>query len=275
MKLAVAALLFACFSLSSFILLIKNKKVISISNAEGFCGIRNTSFKSGEQLIFDGFYTVAGAYILAGNATITCVVEKLDGKETFHIEAIGNSNTRYDFIYKVRDKYESWIDTATFLPLKFKRKVNERKRVIDETISFNHKNKNATNRKKKFSINNCTQDALSAIYYARNLNFNSFTIGQKLFFNFAIDDNTNNSYIKYLGKEKIKTNYGLFNAIKLKILSIKGTTFQGGEQITMWISDDANHIPIRIESEISIGKIRTDMVKFRNLRYPLLSLIFN
>jgi hypothetical protein len=258
---------------SSFIILNGNNKAVSFTKAEGFCGIKNTSFKSGEQLTFDGFYTVAGAYISAGNATITCISEKLNGKEVFHIEGIGNSNTRYDFIYKVRDKYESWIDTSTFLPIKFKRKVSEGKRTIDETIAFNHKNKNATSTKKKYTILPCTQDALSAIYYARNLNFNSFSLGEKINFNMAIDDNNHHSYIKYIGKEKMKTSYGIFNAIKLKILSIKGTVFQGGEQISIWISDDANYIPIRIESAISIGTIRIDMVRCRNLRFALTSLV--
>jgi Protein of unknown function (DUF3108) len=275
MKIAIFVLLFLCFSLSSFVFFNPTEKRLPFEKTEGFCGIKNNSFKSGEQLTFDGFYAVAGAYISAGNATITCVQEKLNGKETYHIEGVGNSNTRYDFIYKVRDKYESWLDTATFLPIKFKRKVNEGKRSMDELISFNHINKTASSTKKKYNILSCTQDGLGAIYYARNLNFNSFTIGEKINFNMAIDDNTHNSYIKYLGKEKIKTSYGTFNAIKLKILTIKGTIFQGGEQISIWISDDANHIPIRIESSISIGTIKIDMIRTKNLRFPLSSLIKN
>lgn len=80
-------------------------------------------------------------------------------------------------------------------------------------------------------------------------------------------------YIRYLGKETVKTKYGKFRAFKFKPLLLKGTIFQGGEKMTVWVSDDANHIPIRIESPIVVGKVKVDMMSSKNLRSPLTSLI--
>ena len=80
-------------------------------------------------------------------------------------------------------------------------------------------------------------------------------------------------YIRYLGKESIKTRYGKFNAIKFKPLLLKGTIFEGGEKMTVWVSDDANKIPVRIESPISVGSVKVDMISYGNLRYPLSSLV--
>ena len=82
-----------------------------------------------------------------------------------------------------------------------------------------------------------------------------------------------NMYIRYVGKETIKTKYGKFNAIKFKPLLIKGTIFEGGEKMTVWVTDDANHIPVRIESPIVVGKVKIDMMSYENLRHPLTSLI--
>ena len=79
--------------------------------------------------------------------------------------------------------------------------------------------------------------------------------------------------MKYLGKEDIKTRYGKFHAIKFKPLLVKGTMFEGGEKMTVWVTDDANHIPIRIESPIVVGSIKVDMMKFSNLRNPMTALI--
>ncbi|HEY4968219.1 MAG TPA: DUF3108 domain-containing protein, partial [Puia sp.] len=56
-------------------------------------------------------------------------------------------------------------------------------------------------------------------------------------------------------------------------LLIKGTIFEGGEKMTVWVSDDANHIPVRVESPISVGSVKVDMMEFRNSRTPLSSLI--
>jgi hypothetical protein len=43
--------------------------------------------------------------------------------------------------------------------------------------------------------------------------------------------------------------------------------------MTVWVTDDPNHIAVRIESPIAVGTIKVDMIDNRNLRYPLTSLI--
>lgn len=88
-----------------------------------------------------------------------------------------------------------------------------------------------------------------------------------------LDNEVYNLYIKYLGKETVKTKYGKFNAIKFKPLLVKGTLFEGGEKMTVWVSDDPNHIPLRIESPIVVGSVKVDMMQYRNLRHPLSSMI--
>ncbi len=79
-------------------------------------------------------------------------------------------------------------------------------------------------------------------------------------------------YIRYLGKETLKTKYGKFETIKFKPLLVKGTLFEGGEKMTVWVSDDRNKIPVRIESPIVVGTVKVDMMGYKNLRYPLTSL---
>jgi hypothetical protein len=88
-----------------------------------------------------------------------------------------------------------------------------------------------------------------------------------------LDGESHNIYIRYLGKEVIKTRYGKFRAIKFKPMLISGTIFAGGELMTVWVSDDGNRIPLRIESPITVGSVKVDMMGYRNLRYPLQSLI--
>ncbi len=83
-----------------------------------------------------------------------------------------------------------------------------------------------------------------------------------------LDDEVYNLYIRYIGKEIIKTRYGKFRAIKFKPMLIKGTIFEGGEKMTVWVSDDRNHIPLRIESPITVGSVKVDMMGYKNLRSP-------
>jgi hypothetical protein len=122
-------------------------------------------------------------------------------------------------------------------------------------------------------VPNCIQDVLSTIYYARNIDYNKFKPGDKIPFSMFLDDQVYNLYIRYGGKEQIETKYGTFRAIKITPLLIDGTIFKGGEKMVVWVSDDANHIPLRIESPILIGSIKVDMMEYTNLMNPFTALI--
>ena len=244
-----------------------------LTAGDDFCGIRNNAFQNGEKIDFTIFYSVVGLYVNAGNASFTTTLEKLNNKQVYHVVGEGTSNSNYDWICKVRDKYETYFDTATLQPYKFLRDVNEGGYKIYENVTFNQKANTAVTAKGVFKVPNCVQDVLSSIYYARNINFDNYKPDDKIPFNMFLDNEVYSLYIKYVGKEKIKTKYGKFNAIKFKPLLVKGTIFKGGEDMTVWVSDDANHIPLRIESPIVVGTIKVDMMGYENLRYPLSSMI--
>jgi hypothetical protein len=238
-----------------------------------FCGIRNNSFQGGETLMFKVFYTLAGVYVAAGEANFSVNIEKLINKPVYHIVGDGKTYSFYDNFFKVRDKYESYIDTATLQPLKFIRNVYEGGYKKYENVTFNQAANTAVTNDGVFKVPNCVQDVVSSIYYSRNVDYDQYKPGDKIPFTMFLDNETYNLYIRYLGKETIKTKYGKFKAIKFKPLLIKGTIFEGGEKMVVWVSDDQNHIPVRIESPISVGNIKVDMMGYHNLRYPLTALL--
>jgi hypothetical protein len=247
--------------------------LIRLSAGDDFCGISNFSFGNGEVITFKVFYNVIGLYVDAGTASFTISNSKVNGRPAYHVVGLGNSNPSYDWIFRVRDRYETYIDTATLKPMRFVRHVEEGGFRKDELVTFDHANRKATSTKGTYVINECMQDVLSSIYYARNIDFNKYKIGDKINFSMFLDDEVHNIYIRYMGKETIKTRYGKFRAIKFKPMLIKGTIFEGGELMTVWVSDDGNHVPLRIESPITVGSVKVDMMGYRNLRYPLRSMI--
>mgnify|MGYP000851055283 FL=1 len=238
-----------------------------------FCGITNTAFQAGEVVTMKVYYSTLGAYIGAGEATFTTTLERFNGKPVYHAVGTGKTYSFFDNFFKVRDRYESYIDTATLLPYKFIRNVDEGGHKIYNNVSFNQKENTAVSTNGVFKVTNCMQDVVSAVYYARNINFDKYKPGDKIPFDMFLDDEVYHLYIRYLGKEKVKTRYGKFNAIKFKPLLIKGTIFEGGEKMNAWVSDDPNHLLLRVESPISVGSIKVDMMGYSNLRYPLTSLV--
>jgi hypothetical protein len=240
---------------------------------DNFCSIKNTSFSVGEKVSFTVYYAVAGIYVNAGTATFTSQTEIFNNRPVFHITGEGKTNSSYDWIYKVRDKFETFIDTVTMQPLKFIRNISEGGYKKYENITFNKTANTVVSGDGVFKVPVCVQDVVSSMYFARNIDFSQLRRDDKIPFSMFLDNEVNNMYLRYLGKEVIKTKYGKFNAIKIRPLLLKGQVFEGGESMTVWVTDDANHIPIRVESPLVVGKVKIDMMSFENLRNPMTSLI--
>ena len=246
---------------------------IRLTAGDNFCGIRNSSFVAGENISLVVFYNALGIYVNAGTATFNVISEKLNNKPVYHIVGTGVTNSKYDWIFKVRDRYETYIDTSTLLPYKFIRNVDEGGYKKYENITFNQDAHTALTTEGVYKVPGCIQDVVSSMYYARNIDFSKYKSGDRIPFNLFLDNEVYSMYIRYMGKETIKTRYGKFRAIKFKPLLVKGTLFEGGEKMTVYVSDDDNKVPLRIESPLIVGSVKVDLMSYKNLRYPLTSLI--
>jgi Protein of unknown function (DUF3108). len=244
------------------------------ANAQNeFCGIKNISFKEGEKLVYKVYYNMGRLWVGAGMANFNVSLETFNGKKVYHIVADGTTLKSYEWFYKVRDRYETYIDAETMLPMKFIRNVNEGGYKIYNNVTFNQNIGQAVSTNGVFKVPNCIQDVLSAIFYARNIDFTKYKPGDKIPFSMFLDDEVFNLYVRYIGKERITTKYGTFNTIKFSPLLIDGTIFKGGEKMMVWVSDDNNHVPVRVDSPILVGSIKVDLVDYGNLRNPFTGLI--
>ncbi|MEO6830977.1 MAG: DUF3108 domain-containing protein [Chitinophagaceae bacterium] len=241
---------------------------------EDFCNTRNKAFEDGEQLYYKVWYNLGKVWIGAGEANLTVTGDVLNGKKMYHIVGDGKTLKTYDFFYRVRDRYESWVDATTMQPAKFLRNVNEGGYRIYNNVIFNQNIGTAVSTTGIFQVPKCVQDVLSAIYFARNINFNACKFGAKIPFSMFLDDKVYSLYIRILGRERIDTRYGTFNVIKIAPLLIEGNSFSGGEKMIVYVSDDENHIPVRIESPIAVGSVKVDLMGYQNLRNPLTGLLW-
>jgi hypothetical protein len=73
------------------------------------------------------------------------------------------------------------------------------------------------------------------------------------------------SKIVYLGKENITIGLGTYKAIKFKPSVATGNVFSDEYPITMWVSDDKNHVPLLAESGILVGTVKLELIKYSGL----------
>ena len=225
------------------------------------CAVKNTTTFDGEKIKYKVYYTFAGIYVPAGEATFSNKIETYKQKTVYHLQGEGHTLSSYDWFYKVRDLYESYVDTNTMLPLFFSRKISEASTKYVEQIVFDREANKAMSNKKTFDVSACIQDVLSTIYFARNIDFYKIKVDEKIPFNMFLENTNYDLYIRYLGKAKLNIKGKTYNTIKFKPKLIEGTIFKGGEEMTVYVSDDKYKIPIYIETPILVGKIKVYWIK--------------
>src|SRR6187551_1310443 len=103
--------------MKAFFLLLSLLTTSCFASAQSeFCNTRNIAFAEGEQLYFKVWYNMGRIWVGAGEANFTVGTEHLNGKKMYHITGDGKTMKNYEWFYKVRDRYESWVDPNTMQP---------------------------------------------------------------------------------------------------------------------------------------------------------------
>jgi hypothetical protein len=227
-------------------------------------------FKPGEKLSYRmkyGFFTAAEADLRVENTDI-----KYDGKPAYHIIAEGRTAGSFDVFYKVRNRYESYVDEKTLLPYFYAENRHEGNWNHSDKVAFDHTTNKITAGKGSFPFSGKVFDFVSAYYFARNIDISKIKIGDKFEMKYFLDDGVHSLGITYVGKEKTDCSLGTFNCLKFNPTIIPGRIFRKDSKLYLWITDDANRIPVKAHVEVVLGSLTMDLTSASGLKYPLNSL---
>ncbi len=229
------------------------------------------AFDSGEWFRFRIHYGL----FTASYATLEIKDEKLNGMPVHHIVGTGKSSGFLSLFFKVEDYYETYIDKSLVKPYRFIRKINEGGHTKDIEINFDHQKKEALvfdkkhNTKKTFPIKADIQDMMSSFYYLRNtIKTNALKSGDEQFVNMFFDNESYRFKLKFLGREVLKTKMGKIACLKFRPYVQADRVFKEEESMTVWVSDDDNRMPVRIQADILVGSIKADLDAFKGLKHP-------
>ena len=236
-------------------------------------------FDVGEKVTYDASYNWGFIWLNAGKVEFKVEEIEYNGLDAYHFKVYGTSIPSYDWLFKVRDYFYSYASKDELDPLYYSRNTSEGGYYVKNRFIFNYEdsliyskteNSNKPLTEDTLELNQKIYDLITAVYYIRNLDFNKYEINDTIPITTIIDNEIFDLYIRYLGKETIKThNKQKFRTIKFSALLVEGTIFSGGEDLYVWVSDDLNRIPILVEAKILIGSVKATLNGTENLKFPL------
>ncbi len=238
-------------------------------------------FQPNERITYSAVYNWGFIWLKAGTVEFKVTKTNYKDNEAYHLNAFGTSIPSYDWLFKVRDYFQSYVRTDNLAPLYFDRNTYEGGYSVHNQFTFNYKdsliytktqNSNKAYSEDTLKMQKDIYDVISGVYYVRNLDFDKYEINDTIPIRLIIDNEIFDLYIRYLGKEVLKTHdKRKFNTIKFSALLVEGTIFKGREDLYVWVSDDLNRIPILVEAKILIGSVKATLVGIENQKFPLSS----
>ncbi len=229
---------------------------------------RDPIFKEGEILK----YKLKYGFITAAEATIKVLASdlKFDDKPTYRLNVDASTSGTFDIFYKVRDRYDSYIDKDNLTPYFYQENIREANYKRQDKARFYQDGKKVVANSGTFTTPTTqTFDLVSAYYFARSLDITKLKVGDLFKLNYFLGDEISQLQIEYVGKEVIKSKLGNIRCLKFSPSIKPGRIFKKDSKLYLWITDDGNRVPVKAEVEILVGSVTLEIKSAEGLKYPI------
>jgi hypothetical protein len=206
-------------------------------------------FGEGERMVFSVQYGIVNA----GEASLEIRnIAELDSVACYRIVSNARTNDVFSVFFKVRDRFESYMDTTELYSLRYEKHVREGKFRRDDIVEFDQNDHVATYSDQTVPIAPRTQDVLSAMYYVRTL---PLEVGQSISVANHTDGKNYPLVIKVLRKETVTVDAGTFNCLVVEPILRGPAVFTQKGRLTVWLTDDTYRMPVLMKSKVVIGSV--------------------
>ena len=219
-------------------------------------------------------YTVRYGFIAAGEARlVTEPGPTYGGRSTVRVVGTGRSTGAFDWVFKVRDHYESHVDQAGLFPHRFIRSVREGGYRMERDIAFEPSKRTATTTEKGRTriqvLPDYCQDLVSAFHFARHLPLDSIAVGEVVQIPTFLDGKVHQVRARKTGEERIAVKAGEFWCWTFKPLVMKGRIWKDEDDLTVYVSADQFRVPVLVKTNLVVGSVRLELISaFRTPRAP-------
>lgn len=255
------------FGLSIFVLWAQEKDY-SKSNLRY---VDNQAFGFGEKLE----YKVGYKFISAGTGYFHIKPEPIykNGRPCYDIQFQVRSLESLEWLFKVKDNYSTAMDVSALLPWQFEQHVREGNYKRDFKARFDQVENKAYAENKVYNVPSGVHDIVSAMYYVRTMNFNSWKKDSIVYLQNFFGDSTYKLGVKMLGRQTVEVEAGKFKCVVIEPLVVEGGLFKNEGSIVVWLTDDERKVPVKVGTKVVIGFVGAELTKYSGLRGPLKSKI--
>ena len=235
---------------------------ILLSSAQEFRKLENNAFDEGEKLTFEVKY----GFVTAGIAEMAIPkIKKLAGRDVYNVTFHVNTVPAFDPFFKVRDRYETYIDVEGLFPWRFEQHIREGNYKRDFSAFFDHRKGIAKTSNGSYDIPLYVNDIVSAFYITRTFDFSEMKKGDKFHLENFYKDKVHPLDVVYHGKERITVEAGTFDCIIVEPLVVEGGLFKNEGNIIIWLTDDELKIPVKVKTKVLIGSIDAELLSYEGL----------
>jgi hypothetical protein len=227
----------------------------------------NNAFTVGEKLTFDISY----GFITAGKAVMSIPAYRyVNGRKTYDTRVEAASSSTFDWMFKVRDRYQTYMDVDGIFPWRFEQHIREGSYSRDYDAYFDPEEQTAeASDGQKHKTPQYVHDIVSAFYYVRTLDISHAKRGDVIKLQNFFDGKTHPLDIRVLGHQEIETDAGRFQCCVIEPMVVEGGLFKNEGSIRIWLTDDDNHMPVKMASKVLVGEIEAKLVKYEGVRSRL------
>ncbi len=244
------------------------------------CTFRNTAFNSGEHLSYNLYYNWKFIWVKAGTASWYTVSSNYNGVPAYRASLTTRGNNRVDNYFVLRDTLLCY-NTKNMVPLYYRKGAREGKRYTVEEVFYSYHNgvckvrqhrigTEGKNYWKDYTSNECLYDMMSIFLRARSFNPESWKKGYVVYFPIVDGDSHNKAKIEYKGKKIIKADNNIkYNCLELIYYGYDEKRWK--KIATFFVTDDQNHIPIRLDMFLKFGSAKAFLTSMRGIRNKITS----
>lgn len=237
-------------------------------DSDDFRKLTNKAFKEGEKLTFDVKY----GFVTAGIAVMQIPrIRKISGRDVYHVTFEVNTVPSFDWFFKVRDRYETFIDVEGLFPWRFQQHLREGNYKRDFSAFFDQRRGKAKTSEGEYDIPRYVNDIVSAFYFARTFDYSDMKVNDKIQMKNFYNDKVHDLDVKFLGRETISVAAGTFDCILVEPLVKEGGLFKHEGNILIWLTDDDLKVPVKVRTKIIVGSVDAELTSYEGLAGKLTS----